>query len=687
MPLMQLVKPTAEEVSYANSTVRIALDNLNATVGVDVAEYGAVYGDSSSTARSKNLQALADIQAAQSGDLNILVTGDLYLGLGQELPVRDLHITGKGSIFFEGGNYFILQNGGSSLIEFITLRATTNRTRLVMTPLNENTKIRYMVARYFDAYGTITIHRNRVDPTFPTDPLTFSYGVDLFVGHDFFIENASDLIFGIDDTPCKLASFYNFNMHNVAGSPFTFGTTNESPYEKSLTLAHQVVIFNNYRWVNDDTFFGDAGLGYHTLCVCESETVFNTNGYIKGLKTRVANGINVVYDFYYASERVFESNIVVEDCLAFNATAMYCLKFKSSRALQSFGRRWTYRRSYVAEILAANPGLGLTTVGVTCDFISVETQDWHDNTGQPLDWSAKYLVVDTATMESVVNFPSTVASLRPLFDASITNCHFSSFGTGFANFLRVALYPHNLYQRLRFSGNIIDCPSADIRALVNMQTGSGAGGGGFTGAIEIQNNNVRAASMNALICYTDNLSAYSNASVNINRNKFHALTGACRITPPDAQPTNYDEYWCCDNRLLGLTVSTGYTAQGSNYSESTNTITARSGSPTIFAVGSGAITQVRAGVYVLRVMGDAGVVNNLTFTLGYTAGVSTSIQFILAGGGSVTKVTGTDNGTYEMATSSEDGFNLQVVVSSTSIAIQCASSQVQRYQYSVYPKL
>ena len=653
----------------------------------DPEAYGAVYGDSTLATRQLNSKVLKDILIDQGGDLFINLSGDLHLAAGSELPVKNLCITG-GRLFTYSGNYFILTQDGSSHIEDTELHAIGARTRLVMTAEGVNTYIRFMTASNFKAFGIITIYRSRVDQTFPTDPLTFSFGVGFMLIDSFYIENASDALFNIDDSPCRVASFTNFNMRNVSGSPFIAGTFNDSPYEKNASLSHELVIFNNYKWVNDDTFFGDADLGYHTLCVCESDVVYNTNGYIKGLKVRINTGFNVVYDFYYASERAFESNIVVEDVMAFNTSKMVCLKFKSSRAMQSIGRKWQYRPNFVAEIIAANPTLGLSVAGVYADFFSVETQNWHN---QPLptakDWASRFLTITGADMEIITPLNPVVEGNKPAFNVSITNCHFASFGAGFLNLIRVVSYPHNMYQRLQFSNNIIDCPSADIRAIVNMQKGSDTGGGGFTGAIEIQGNNIRCKSANMLIHFNDTPDVYSNASVNINYNKVHSLGGHCRIAPPDSQLSNYDEFFCQGNTMIGQTVSLGYSCNAANYAESHNTVvTTSSTTSTLWAVGSASRMPIKGGTYVLRVCGNSGVYNNIEFTISSVAGTSTSIQF-MSGGSSTTKTTGINNGVFDIATSGSDGFNLNVVVTGTEISIQTSTTARQRYDSLIYIKL
>ena len=673
--MAKLTKPATYQVVHKE--INATLDKVTGQLHFDPKDYGAVYGDVS--AASANVAVIRDMAEKLGGDLNLMITGHLHLSsinLNDAIMVNNLSIKGKGdaAIHLQGGYYFMLQRLASAYVDDVAIIANDTRSRFVLTAVDVDTKICNLVSRRCTFKGKLVMFQPR---TAKGDPRTSDTGVDHILVTDFVADGVTGPLFDIQNVKYKSAIFVRYNVHNLKGTLINDGIANDHPFERFVSYAKELFVIEDYKILNDDDFFGDADIpGYVTNCVTEANIVYNNNAYIKGLKVRV-NG-NVVYDNYYGAGRVLESNVVVEDVMAFNDQVVMPFKIKSSKAFQSIGKKWLYRRGYLKEMQAIDPTL--TLAGVKGDFLSIETEDWHETPEGMKDAATRFITIDTAEIELLAlgrdqNRPTSPS----MGNFSVTNSRFQGFGSGFSIFLSAALYGHNHHQQLVFRGNRVSTPEADVRAMI-LSVGSQEGGSGATAIIDVSDNIIECKTGRLLQLGT--ALQYNNTGLNICDNKVFGKDEASIsnyvITP------NMDTSNISGNYLQANMVNGGSYHNGVKMAEGTGVYVAKS--PVVFAEWySGAQANINAGTYCFDVRGDAGVWEHHEITLAFSKGVSTSATFTSTSD-KVTKTTGTDNGTFALKSTEGSGFALDIVVSNDSIKLQSKSSVSQRYEFRLFKR-
>lgn len=658
----------------AHNVSDIELSKYLAWKNGDITAFGGKYADN--TAGPLNKAALSEMEATFGG-VNLNLMGEsVYLPADMNLQVSNLNVWGDGQIYAGGGYMFYLKEGGSVNMKNFKISGTdVNHPRFIGTIPGTYYKIADISITHFTAIGRVIMFAGLGNSATPIDPSTVDVGANSIKLSNFHAESPYDFILFLADYPFKTVEVSNFTVHNMAGTFINASTTNENPYEQQLQKAMEQISIHDYTVINDDDFWADASNNYVTIGVCECWNLIHYNGYQAGVKIRV-NG-NTVYDLYNGARLVNESNITVIDCFCWNDATLMPHKIKSSYQYSSQNKNWYYRRNYVAAMKALFPSISeLNSKGT---FFFAETQDWHNTPIGPLEYGNRFIHIDNCDIELItLNFThsnSVNSNIR------LTNNHFSSLATASTNFIGVANYPHNMYQQITVSNNRFDIPSATVTSIVQMQKGGQAGGGGFTGTVEIANNVGRFAAVTAFSDFTDDVLGYANMTVSIRDNSFVA-SSTCRLVPPGQNFNMFDASLCSGNYLNGSNLCIGqlWNTQGKIEIGATMVGT----SPVIlFEVGAPSIMNTATGSRYISICGTSGVFNNVKFTIG-TSGSNATILFTDQTGTPVTKTTGLNNGTYEMQTSGSDGFNLEVVISSTYITVRTASSVAQRFVFSGY---
>lgn len=654
-----------------------ALDKYLAWKNGDITAFGGTYGSSAAAAANKiALQAMENL----FGGININLMGEsLYLpdsSLANAIEASNLNIWGDGTLYTGQSYNFKLKEGGSFYGRDFTV---TKRDNTVTRP------ILVTVADVTKKYGAVNVSnfrtegRQEVFTVFGDgliDPTGDTFGINSVTLTHFHAESPYDFILLMSDFPVGNVDVSNFTIHNMAGTFVQISTTNTTTFERQLQKAIRNVSIHDYSITNDDSFWADAANVYVSLGVIECWNLSHYNGFQTGIKCRVMG--NVLYDMFNGARLVHEHNITVTDCFAWNDHVMRPHKIKSAYQYSSQNKRWYYRRGYVAAIKALFPEVSEASSKGT--FFWPETQDWHTAPIGALEYGNRFIHIDNCDIEllklGAVNTSPVNNNIR------ITNNHFSSLDSGSAGFAYVAVYPYNTYQQIAITGNRFDLPSASVTGLVRLKNGAGAGGGGFTGTVDISKNTGRFGSLLAFTDYNNgNASGYANMALSIADNQFVA-SGNCRLTAPGQAPNMFDMAMCSGNYLKGSDINIGqlWNTQGAIE------IGARvvGASPiVVFETGVPSSMNVAEGDrYILIDNGDSGT-RGVKFNIS-KSGSATTIAFTDSTKNSVTKTTGTDNGTFNMNVGNSAGFTLQCIVSSTGIIIQTGSSVRQRFMISGY---
>lgn len=214
-----------------------------------------------------------------------------------------------------------------------------------------------------------------------------------------------------------------------------------------------------------------------------------------------------------------------------------------------------------------------------------------------------------------------------------------------------------------------------------MLNGGEAGGGGFTGVVDISGNVGRFDNLIVFDDFTTVSSLYANMILSLRNNDLVAATN-CYLTGDGVQTSQFDASVCDKNYLSGKSVKMGALWNTQERIEAGAVI--NSLSPVVlFEVGIPTTMNVATGDrYILINNGSSGD-RNIKFNIAKNA-TATTITFTDDTTVSVSKTTGSNNGTFNMNVGSNAGFSVQVVVSDAGIKIQTASSVRQRFTVSGY---
>lgn len=641
----------------------------------DISVFGGKYDDE--TAGALNKSAFAEMETTFGGVRLNLMGKSVYLPDNMHSEVSNLTIWGGGSIY--GGNHYMFYlkpNAWFDLKDFhLESLNQTNYCRLIGTSASTYSKLGDLRAKGFSTNGRVVLFAALGNNITPLDPSTQDFSINSISVTDFFCESPYGYLVFVQDWPFHTLDVGHFSVHNMAGTLINVGITNTNPFEQQLQKSKENVSVHDYRVYNDDTFWADGDNNYTTVILAECWNLNHYNGYQSGVKIKV-NG-NTVYDCYNGARLVSEFNITVIDCFGWNDHLLHPHKIKSSYQYTSFNKKWLYRRSYVAAMKAVNPGI--SEASATGTFFFAETEDWHNAPIGPLEFGNRFIHIDNSSIE-LINLGFTHGNFVNT-NVRLTNNHFSTFATSTTNFIGVSAYPYNTYQELTFSRNRLTMPNTTVKSIIQIRTGSGAVGGGFTGIVDISGNTGRFAGVTAFSDSTDNLTGYANMTLSISNNTFNA-SGTCRLTAVGQNFNQYQASMCVSNYLNGTDISFGYLWNTAGNIEVSGV--AVGASPIIlFETGSPAVMNVATGDRYIKISGNSGVTNIIPFTIG-VSGANATITFTQAGGGSVTKTTSVTNGTFEMQTSGSDGFNVEVVVANQYITVRTATSVKQRFEIAGY---
>lgn len=634
----------------------------------DISAFGGKYSDS--TAGALNKAAFAEMESVFGGVRLNLMGKSVYLPDDMNLQISSLELWGGGYVIPGLGYNFYLKDGGFvNAKNFVAVGSTTGRPRFVGV-IPGGTPVIGDIS--FDGFRTL----NRVELftaqcSTSTDPTVTPYGVNSVSLTNFTCDKPYDFIALMTDCPVGVFRYSNFKVTNMAGTFVQISTTNSNPYEKKIQKAINTVICSDYSIINDDDFWADANNGYICIGVIECWNLIHRDGFQHGVK--IKNNGNAVYDIYNGARLVDECNITISDCFGWNDHTIRPHKIKSAYQYSSQNKKWLYRRNYVAAIKALFPSV--SEVSSKGTFFFPETDDWHNGAIGPLEFGNRFIHIDNCDIEliklGVTNTSPVNNNIR------ITNNHFSSLDSGATGFAYVSCYPYNNYQQIVFSDNRLDLPSASVTGLVRLSSGAGAGGGGFTGSVDISKNTGRFGSLLAFTEYCNgNVSGYANMLLSVSNNQFFA-TGNCRLTASGQTPNMFDMSMCSGNYLKGTSINLGqlWNTQGAIE------IGARvvGASPiVIFETGTPATMNVAAGDRYINIDNGSSGVRVIKFTISRSS-TSTTIAFTDDTSTSVTKTTGVNNGTFNMNVGTSAGFTVQCIVSGDSIIIQTSSSIRQRF--------
>lgn len=641
----------------------------------DISAFGGKYDDV--TAGALNKSAFAEMETTFGGVRLNLMGKSVYLPDDMNLQVSSLDIWGGGNIMAGGGYAFYLKEGGSvNAKNFHIEGISSNYPRLVGSIPGIAYKVNDISFTHFTTKWRVILFAglgNTISPA--VNPETTVYGCNSVNLSHFHAEAPVDFIVSLQDYPFSTLEVSNFTVHNLSGTFINAGIINDNPYEQQLQKAMNTVSVHDYSVINDDDFWADGTATYTTLCLSESWSSYHYNGYQAGVKIKV-NG-NALYDFYNHCRLMNESNITISDCFAWNDALLIPLKIKGAYQYTSQNKSWLYRRNYVSVMKSINPGISeLNSKGV---FFYPETEDWHNNQVGPLEYGNRFIHIDNCDIELInLNFTHGNAANTNI---RLTNNHFSSFATTSTNFVGVTNYPYNTYQQISINNNRFDLPAATVGSIFQMQKGNVSGGGGFNGIIDISNNTGTFSAITVYSDYTDDPVGFSSMDLSIRDNNFIA-SGICRITAPGQNTTRFNASTCYGNYLNGSQISIGYLWNTTGRIEVGGVFVATS-PITLFEVGLSSMMNVADGDRYISIKGNSGVENIVKFTISKSGG-NTSITFTDSSGSSVTKTTVTNNGTYEIKTSDSDAFNLQAVITSTSIVVQTSTTARQRFVVNGY---
>lgn len=674
----RLVEPNGTSyIHHSGENVSNAsLDKYLSWMNGDISAFGGVYNAPLSA--SLNKTALEEMESLFGGVNLNLMGKSVYLPDDMNISVSFLNIWGGGDIYPGNGyNFYLKTNGYFYGEDFIVhgSEISSIRPRLVGVVDGSITKIKSIKASKFYTTGRVEIF-TAIGPL-NINPDEVSYGCDSISLTHFHAESPYDFILLTRDFPHETIDISNFTVHNMAGTFIQIGSVNENIYEKQIRHAMKNVSIHDYSIDNDDDFWADGSNGYTAMALVSCWSLSHYKGYQKGVKCR-SNATLEMYDIYNKAHLVQESDITIEDCIGWNSCLMVPHKIKEAYQYSSTNKRWFYRRNYVSVMQELFPDITLANSKGT--FLFAETRDWVGSpTVGPLVYGNRFVHIHNCDIELItLNY---VANGTPLTNVVISGCHFSSPANTSTNFVRVSLYPYNLRQQITVTDNIFDLPDALVVGLVQMNTGSQSGGGGFTGTLNISNNKGMFGDLTVFTDYTTNNDGYSNMNLVISDNKFNSKT-RCRITNPSSNPTLSDMCTCTGNVLSGTELDFGHLWNSVGIMRVG--FDGISSSPVVlFRVGVPTTTNIATGDrYIIINNGDSGD-RNLKFTISKSS-TATTIAFTNSTGEKVTKTTGVNNGTFAMNIGSATSFEVNCVVSSTGIEIQAEASVTQRYVFSGY---
>lgn len=643
----------------------------------DISAFGGAYDDP--LAATDNKSALEAMELKFGGVNLNLMGSSVYLpdaSLATAIQVSSLNIWGGGTLYLGQSYNFALKEGGYINGEnFVATKRDSSVTRAILSTVSDATKT-YSAVNYSNFRTDGKVELFTVFGTVGLDPSTGDFGVDSVTMTNFHAESPNDFILLMADFPVNSVDIGHFTIHNMAGTFVQISITNTNTYEQQMQRAIRNVAVHDYTVTNDDSFWADADNGYVSLGVIECWQLNHYNGFQTGVKCKI-NG-NAIYDMYNDARVVHEDNITIVDCFGWNDHTMRPHKIKSAYQYSSQNKRWYYRRNYVASIKAIFPSVSeASSKGA---FFFPETEDWHVSPIGQLEYGNRFIHIDNCDIELIKLGTTNNSPVNN--NIRITNNHFSSLDSGSVGFAYTSIYPYNTYQQIALAGNRFDLPFATVTGLVRLSNGTGTGGGGFTGTVDISKNTGRFGSILAFTDYNGgNASGYANMLLSVSDNQFFA-TGNCRLTAPGQTPNMFDMAMCSGNYLKGSSINIGQLWNTNGTIE----IGARAVglSPiVVFETGVPTAMNVATGDRYINIDNGASGTRVVKFTIS-KSGATTSIAFTDSTQASVTKTTGTNNGTFDMYVGTSAGFTLQCVVSSTGIIIQTGSSVVQRFMISGY---
>ena len=641
----------------------------------DISTFGGKYDDS--TAGLINKAAFAEMESA-FGSVHLNLMGkSVYLPDDMNLQVSNLDIWGGGKIMAGGGYAFYLKEGGNvNAKNFHIEGVSVNWPRLV----GSIPGMAYMVGdvsfTHFTQKGRAILFAGLGSSISPAvNPETTSYGCNSVKVSHFHAEASIDYLVSLQDYPFSTLEASYFTVHNMAGTLFNAGITNENPYERQLQKAMNNFSVHDYVVENDDSFWADGNYDYTTVALGECWSLSHYNGTQRGVK--IKNPGNSVYDLYNGARLVTERDITVIDCYAWNDWHISPHKIKSSHQYTSQNKRWYYTRGYIARIKALFPGIVETNS--TGTFFYPETEDWHNEVIGPLEYGNRFIHIDNCDIELIrlglVHGNSVNTNIR------ISNCHFSSNSDLSTNFIQVSNYPYNTYQQMKFSDNVLDLPSATVSGILKMINGSATGGGGFTGSVDISKNTGRLANLIVFDDFTTTPAQYASMMLSLRNNDFVA-SGNCYLTGDGVQTSQFDMSICDKNYLTGNSLKFGAVWNTQGKIEVGCVINGPAGA-TLFEVGIPTVMNVAVGDRYLVINNGSSGDRTIKFTISKDSS-STTIVFTDATAVSVTKKTGANNGTFDMNVGTSAGFGVQCIVSNSGITIKTVSTVRQRYAVSGY---
>ncbi len=643
----------------------------------DITAFGGVYDDAS--AGDLNKAAFATMQDTFGGVRINLMGKAVYLPNSMELEVGSLEIWGGGNIFGGSGYMFRAGDNGFVNIKEFTLQSIdasgNDFTRLVGAPSNRVNLIQYVEAAYFKTIGRVIVFAGNGRAGGDFNPVETSYGCKQINFHHFSCEEPGDYLVSAQNYPFDTFSVTKFYVHNMKGTLINAGIDNDHVYERQLNHAMKTLIVSDYTVMNEDDFWADGVFTYTTVAIAEVEHLVHTNGRQHGVKVKEAG--NVVYDIYNNAFSVQEENIFISDCFNWNDGMLMPHKIKGAWSYSSKNKHWVYRKSYVVAMKAIHSGI--SEGNAKGSFFYPETDDLHTSAASSVtDWTQRQITITDCFIELIKVNQANLS--RPLFNVRLDGNTFVTHDSGTTHLVQFSAYPHNLYQQMTVTNNRIIAPALTLSALVGFSAGSQAGGGVFQGVVDISNNTVRAAAANLLADWSGGQNIGTGSVIRIDNNDM-VTTGNCQIC--NSNPSYVDSVFARNNYLQGTaTVGMGKLNASAYAYETVNGF--KGNSPIVlFQQGIPTAQQINSRSYRLEISGTNGEKVTQGFTI--TAGVSTtSIRFVSSDGNTYTKVTGTDNGTFEMQSTSSDGLNLEVVVASDGVTVRTASSVMQRFEARLY---
>lgn len=643
----------------------------------DISAFGGVYGDPLASSLNKvALQSMEDL----FGGVNINLMGSsLYFPDDMNLSVSYLNIWGNGEIYAGDGYNFYLKPGGYFNAEEFTAHGspdTLKRPRLVGVPDGVLIKIKSIKATKFKTIGRIELF-SAIAPL-NVNPEDVNYGCESISLTHFNSESPYDFILITRDFPIETVEVSNFKIHNMAGTFIQIGAVNENAYEQQIRAAMKNVSIHDYSIINDDSFWADGSNGYTAVALVTCWSLNHYNGYQKGVKCRSPQTLEM-YDIYNKAWIVQENDITIEDCMGWNSCLMVPHKIKEAHQYSSTNKRWFYRRNYVRLMQQMFPDITLKNSRGT--FFFTETRDWVGSPQVgPLVYGNRFIHIHNCDIELItLNY---VANGTPLTNVSVTGCHFSSPANTSTNFVRASVYPYNLRQQITVTDNTFDLPDALVHGIVQLNTGSQGGGGGFTGTLDISRNRGLFGDLTVLTDYASNNNQYANMNLIMDGNIFNSKA-RCRLSNPFSNPSQYDAGTCTGNILSGTELDCGYLWNASGINRvSYDGIS--SSNQVLFRVGLPGVQRISTGTRYISVASGADVPLLTRFTVG-VSGSATTISFTDSAGIAQTYSTGTDNGTYTLNLSGvTSDFTIVCDVSSSEIVVRTSSTGRRRFVFTGY---